>query len=272
MGDLGKLAETARNKVTAVADDPEGRYDLRVKFYDKYGFLPAGAGYGNSELAFMRWEIERGVLAPLSGERPGSLWWREVNASLLFDAELAALIYETASIPDDAPLGTKRWLDYLQSPTERTWYAAHNGSIVGGYLDQVTSARAELDGEQRFMNIVLYRVLYAEAMVSGASILSRLGELLANPVLPAVNLIVDVRDFYPRHYPLTRDDVRNLLGRSDSIMDLAVRLFDDEIILSHATSLYDHAATTLGIPGLGGLVKKGRPIYPWLEGDGPIGR
>jgi len=108
MGDLVSLARQAFQTVSAVADDPEGRYALRERFYDKYGFT----GYGNSELAFMRWEIERGVLAPLDAPRPGSSWWRAVNASLLYDTELAALIYESGE-PIAAPTNSRRWLDYL---------------------------------------------------------------------------------------------------------------------------------------------------------------
>ncbi|MCU1283025.1 MAG: hypothetical protein JWM53_6571 [bacterium] len=261
MGDLESLARQAFATITAVSDDPEARYALRVRFYDKYAFADDGAGYGNSELAFMRWEIERGVLAPLDAARPGSRWWRDVNASLMFDAELAALIYESGE-PFAAPPGARRWLDYLRAPSEQSWYVAHNGSIVAGYLAQTAAARAELDGEQRFMNIVLYRVLYAEAMVSGATFLGRLGELLADPVLPSVNLIVDVKDFYPRDYPLTRADVRNMLGRGDSILDLAVRIFDDDLIMPEAASVYGHAATSLGIPELGALLRDGKPSYP----------
>jgi hypothetical protein len=262
MGDLETLARQAFNTVGAVRDDPEARYQLRVRFYQKYGYaLDGSAGYGNSELAFMRWEIDRGVLAPLDAPRPGSRWWREVNSMLLYDAELAALIHES-DLEIAAPPGPQRWLDYIETPSEKTWYLAHNGSVVGGYLAEVAAARAELDGERRFMNIVLYRVLYAEAMVSGGTILGLLGRLFANPILPAVNLIVDVRDFYPRDYPLTLDDVRKLSGRGDSLMDLVVRIFDDGVIVPEATSLYHHAATSLGIPALSSLVVDGRPIYP----------
>ena len=257
MGDLTALAREAFQTVTACSDDPEARYALRVRFYDKYGF----GGYGNSELAFLRWEIERGVLAPAAAAQPGSSWWRAVNASLLYDAELAALLYE-ANEPIDAPPNSRRWLDYIKDPNEHTWYLAHNGSVASAYLAQIAAARAELDGEQRFMNIVLYRVLYAEAMVAGATFLGRLGELIAHPILPAVNLIVDVQDFYPRHYPLTRQDVRHMLGRGDGILDLAVRIFDDGIIRHEAASVYHHAAQSLGIPELSGLVRDGKPVYP----------
>ena len=257
MGDLLSLQQQAFHTVTAASDDPEARYALRERFYDKYGY----GGYGNSELAFLRWEIERGVLAPTSAERPGSTWWRAVNASLLYDAELAALIYESGQ-PLVPPVNAQRWLRYITNPGEQSWYIAHNGSIAAAYLQQVAAAKAELDGEQRFMNIVLYRVLYAEAMVAGATFLGKLGELLAHPVLPAVNIIVDVKDFYPRHYPLTRDDVRNMLGRGDSLLDLAVRIFDDGIIRHEAASVYHHAAQSLGIPELTGLVRDGKPTYP----------
>ena len=59
--------------VESVRDDPEGRYQLRVAFYKKYGFAKdSGAGYGTSELAFLRWEIERGVLNPVAAAQPGS--------------------------------------------------------------------------------------------------------------------------------------------------------------------------------------------------------
>jgi hypothetical protein len=268
MGDLAPLASQAFRIVDAVRNDPQARYQLRERFYDKYGHadkygypLDGNAGYGNSELAFMRWEIERGVLAPLDAAKPGSPWWREVNSALMFDAELAALIFESGDTIA-APPNSQRWLDYMRSPSERSWYLAHNGSIVSAYLKSVSAARAEILGEQRFMNIVLYRVLFAEAMVSGASFLGALGEILGHPMLPAVKLIVDVRDFYPRDYPLTPEDVRALLGRSDSIMDLCVRIFDHGIILPEANSVYHHAATSLGIPELVGMLRDGRPVYP----------
>src|SRR3954453_21130261 len=126
MGDLETLAKQAFQTVTAVSDDPEARYALRVRFYDKYSFSDdGGAGYGNSELAFMRWEIERGVLAPLVAARPGSRWWRDVNSSLLFVAELAALAYESGEAVA-VPPGARRWLDYIREPGERSWYLAHN--------------------------------------------------------------------------------------------------------------------------------------------------
>ena len=90
------ISAPAVQRVAEVRDDPEGRYRLRVGFYQKYGFAKdGGAGYGASELAFLRWEIERGVLNPLDHPaQPGSRWWRDVNDDFLLAAEQAADIAE----------------------------------------------------------------------------------------------------------------------------------------------------------------------------------
>jgi hypothetical protein len=261
MAVLDVLTAQARRIVSAAADDPEARYDLRVRFYEKYGYLPEGAGYGNSELAFMRWEISRGVLARAPR---GSRWWREVNASLLFDAELAALIHESGETMD-APLGTRRWLRYLVEPCSQNWYVAHNGSIVDGYLAQVEAAHEESTAEQLFMNIVLYRVLYAGAMVKGSTFLGLIGRLMADPMLPAVEVITHFADFYPRDYPLTAEDALNLEGRGAGLFDDTVKLFDDVIILPHVTELYAHAAALLEAPNLCELLREGRAVYPRIE-------
>jgi hypothetical protein len=262
MAVLDELSAQARRIVSAACDDPEARYDLRVRFYEKYGFLPEGAGYGNSELAFMRWEIERGLLA----EPPrGSRWWREVNASLLFDAQLAALLHEAAEEVDGLPLGVQRWLGYLDHPSSGSWYVAHNGSIVDGYLRHLEAAHAESRAEQTFMNIVLYRVLYAGAMVKGSTFLGFLGRLMADPILPAVDVITHLADFYPRSYPLTPEDALDMEGRGEGLLDDTVRLFDDVIILPHVTHLYDHSATLLQVPLLRSLLRDGRAVYPHVD-------
>jgi hypothetical protein len=94
--ELKRLEEETRRRVDQVKNDPEGRYRLREEFYQKYGFgEDGGADYGASELAFMRWEIERGVLNPPDDPRqPGSPWWRAVNEEFLYLSELAAAVYE----------------------------------------------------------------------------------------------------------------------------------------------------------------------------------
>ena len=85
---LDQLRGATRADVDRVWNDPEARYAMRESFYRRWGKSDDGSvGIGRSELDFMRWEIERGVLrGPSSG---GSHWWRKVNGGLLFDARLA---------------------------------------------------------------------------------------------------------------------------------------------------------------------------------------
>lgn len=50
--------------------------------------------YRRAEIAFMRWQLRRGVLASPDSARPGSPWWRAVNLALLRDATEAALLVD----------------------------------------------------------------------------------------------------------------------------------------------------------------------------------
>ena len=82
----GDAAEEALSLVAAVRDDPARRLGLASRFYnDRPGRVSIRA-YRRAELAFMRWQVGRGVLAPPDGEQPGSEWWRSVNEGLLRDA------------------------------------------------------------------------------------------------------------------------------------------------------------------------------------------
>lgn len=84
--------EQAAMMLTAVRDDPAQRLELAARFYDRRAARPAVRPYRRAELAFMRWQISRGVLAPPNADRPGSPWWRAVNEGLLRDAWQADLL------------------------------------------------------------------------------------------------------------------------------------------------------------------------------------
>jgi hypothetical protein len=74
--------EEAAAMVAAVRDDPGERLELAARFYDRRtGRLGIRSGR-RAEVAFMRWQIRRGVLAAPGADRPGSPWWRAVNASV----------------------------------------------------------------------------------------------------------------------------------------------------------------------------------------------
>ncbi len=72
--------------VAAVRNDPALRLELASRFYDDRPGRASIRAYRRAEFAFMRWQASRGVLAPPESARPGSVWWRSVNESLLRDA------------------------------------------------------------------------------------------------------------------------------------------------------------------------------------------
>jgi uncharacterized protein with NAD-binding domain and iron-sulfur cluster len=270
MSTLNELEQAAHTAVAAVRDDAEARLKMREQFYAKYpGPGKVAPGFGRSELDFMRWEIRRGTLAPIvaldpkveRGAQGGSPWWRAVNLRLVYHAELASLIHERA--PDLSPgmTAVRAWLEYIRNPSPKSWYRAHNSSIVDGYLDSVDLAQAEPWSERVFVNIVLYRLLYAQAMVEGADF-GRLGEFLADPIGYAVDCLVHVPAFYPDHYPLTKAEVRDILQKAHTLPDEAAAALDDLFVLPQLGELYLEASGWLGQPGLELLDRGGLPSYP----------
>ncbi len=257
-----------RATVAALADDPEGRYAIREKFYHRYGdvFTEHGKGLGNSELAFLRWEIERGVLNPLDHPtHPGSPWWRAVNLDFILQAELAAGAFEEKMQPEQFAGPIRTWLDYLYHQRPARWYRAHNHSIVSGYLSRIEEAKSEHPAEQYFVNEVLYRVLFAEAMAQGEHLaFGKLGKILANPRLISVDILVHLPSFYPRHYPLTAEDIRQVRHQGHNIREIGVLILDDLIILPKLSRLYAWASNWLEVHELSTWVSNDTPIYPHL--------
>lgn len=265
--DISALETEARERVARVADDPQGRLQLRREFYRRFGFGarqdgPLEFGYGTSELAFLQWEVDRGVLNPLSlTGTGGSAWWRDVNLDFLYYSELAGLAHDRGVDGTALPPPSRAWMSYFAAPNSKSWYRAHNTSIVYGYLGHLPEAIIELRPEQCFMNVVLYRLLYAQGLVEGIE-LGRLGRLLADPELPSVDVLVHLPDFYPRHYPLTSQDIRDILQKAHSLEELAVIFLDDVCIIPHLTPLYRHASEWAARPELLEYLIRGEPVYP----------
>jgi uncharacterized protein with NAD-binding domain and iron-sulfur cluster len=264
---LESLEKEAALAVARVRNDPRGRLALRERFYQRCDSHPLGGpGFGRSELDFMRWEIARGVLAP--PEAGGSPWWRAVNERLLYHAELAALIHE--QLPDAVSgIGAVRfWLDFIRRPSATGWYRAHNASIVVGYLDAVHLAHAEPWSERIWVNVVLYRLLYAQGLVEGV-VLGELGQVLSDPMGPSVDVLVHIPAFYPDKYPLSRHELQTLLQRSHRFLPELAADFDNLLVLPELARLYAEAAGWLGQPGLELLLSDGKPNYPWGNGGAP---
>ncbi|CUS04280.2 protein of unknown function [Candidatus Promineifilum breve] len=262
---LAQLEAEAAQLAQAVSDYPESRYKLRAHFYSLYGQGKRTSGYGNSELNFMRWEINRGVLNRLDDPTgAGSPWWREVNGWFLTTSELAVMV-EYAGLGDEKlPRAVRYWIDYMRTPSPANWYRAHNRGIAEGYVRYEALAAEENEYEQFFMNEVLFRVIFASSMVMGKSF-GALGRVMSNPILPAVDLLVSIPHFYPHRYPMTFMDKMHILHNGYSLREKAAQLLDERFVLPQLEELYQWTAEWLELPELAGYIIDGQPSYPKRE-------
>jgi hypothetical protein len=151
---LVAAAEEALTMVAAVRDDPALRLELAGRFYDDRPDYPSVRAFRRAELAFMRWQVSRGVLAAAESAQPGSGWWRAVNESLLHDAREADRLAAGRPGQTSKP-AVARWVDFLSAPSGRTWYRAHNASIVAAYLEHRHLSAAEVPVERFFMDVAM---------------------------------------------------------------------------------------------------------------------
>lgn len=145
-------AAWALTQVDAVRDDPAGRLELSDRAYHgPAGSAPRHLPFRRAALSFMRWQLSRGVLEPLDAAPPGSPWWRAVNERLLRDGcEALARSGGLGGTPSSHTIDL--WMSFVADPTARTWYRAHNASIVSAYLDHCDLASGENDPERFFLN------------------------------------------------------------------------------------------------------------------------
>jgi hypothetical protein len=154
------------------------------------------------------------------------------------------------------------WLDFIARPTARSWYRAHNASIVSAYVEHQRLADAESAAERFFMNVALGRVLYTHAAVAAPRLalgrLSPLGRVVGDPRLGAAGVFLSLRRVLPDRYPLA-------LGVESYIADeqRLGRLLDYAVIVPRLQPLYEWSADQLGEPRLLDLVRDGNPVYAW---------
>lgn len=120
----------------------------------------------------MGWQLRRGLLNAPDGEMPGSPWWRAVNERLLRDTAEA----RGHALGLGGP--TSSWSatcckEFAQRPSARTWYRAHNASVVAAYLEHRDLAERETHPERFFINLILLRVLFAHALVAAPRLAPR---------------------------------------------------------------------------------------------------
>jgi hypothetical protein len=226
--------------------------------------------FGRAAVSFMHWQAKRGVLRPLDGEPPGSRWWRGVNERLLLDGcEAMARAGGLAGDPSSPTIGP--WMSFVAAPTPRTWYRAHNFSIVSAYLENRDLAELESGPERFFVNVALLRVLFAHALVAAPGLsLGRsamLAPLLGDPRLGMAGAFLSLRNVLPGSYPLDGEveaylAIENRLGR----------MIDYGVIAPRLQTLYEWSARELAVPELRDLVRDGNPIYAWSYADRHVWR
>jgi hypothetical protein len=259
-------AAWADEQVAAVRDHPSARIALVERTYHgPFGEAPRHLPYRRAAMSFMRWQLRRGVLEPHDSERPGSPWWRAVNERLLRDGcEAMALSGNFDGRPSSPTVN--HWMSFADYPTARTWYRAHNASVVAAYLDHRELAQEENAAERFFMNVVLCRVLYAHALVAAPRIslgwLRPLAPLLGDPRLGMTGIFLQLSRVLPDAYPLV-DDVGSYL--SDELG--FGRLLDYGLIVPRLEQLYGWSAHELAAPGLLDCTRDGALTYAWRFED-----
>jgi hypothetical protein len=256
-------ADWALEQVEAVREEPAKRLELLERTYHgPFGEAPHHLPFRRAALAFMRWTLARGVLAPLGA---GSPWWRAVNERLLRDGCEAVARSGGRGGALSSP-AIELWMSFIADPRRQTWYRAHNATIVSAYLNNRDLAEAENVAERFFLNVVLLRVLYAHALVSAPRLalgaLAGIAPLLGDPRLALVGIFLSLGRIVPDQYPLKRN-VREYIAEENPFG----QWLDYGIIQPRFQRLYEWSAEELREPELFGLVREGSPVYAWAFDD-----
>ncbi|WP_327723548.1 hypothetical protein [Streptomyces europaeiscabiei] len=276
---MSTAAEYAAAQVAKVRDDPAGRLALLRSLYEAPPGLPElHLPYRRAALSFMGWQHRRGLLNSVSDAAPGSPWWRAVNERLLRDtAESRAHVLGMGGPVSSTSVAWS--VAFVRRPSARTWYRAHNASIVTACLEHVELAEAESRVERFFINLVLVRVLYAHALVAAPRLalsrLSPIGPLLGDPRLGMTGIFLSLSRVLPDRYPLSRD-LQQYVADEHGLG----RLLDLGVILPRLDALYAWSAVELSLPALTTLLRDGVPAYawdvtdvePWNPSPGPVVR
>jgi hypothetical protein len=265
--ELGASAATlAAQRVAEVRDRPPDRLELlRSAYAPVPGAPPLHLRYRRAALAFMGWQVGRGLLNTPDHERPGSPWWRAVNERLLRDTYEARLRVLGHPGPASSP-GFEPSLHFALRPSSRTWYLAHNVTIVSAYVEHRDLAERENRVERFFLNLVLMRLLYAHALVAAPRLalgwLAPAAPWLGDPRRAMTGIFLSIARVLPDAYPL--DGVLDDYIANEHTVG---RLLDLGVIAPRLPALYAWSAAELGIPELTGLLRGGTPAYAWDPDD-----
>jgi hypothetical protein len=258
-------AEIVEGTVARVRDDPDGRLRLMLALYEGGGIRSHHRRYRRATVAFMRWQLRRGLLAPVGGSSPGSAWWRAANESLLRDIAEARLLAAGTPGEPSSP-SVRAVIDFIGRPSAASWYRAHNKSIARAYLANRDLAAREDRIERFFLNVVLSRVLYAHALVAAPALalgwLRPMARPLGDPRIGTIGIFLSLSRTVPNHYPLG-EDVAPFVADENGFG----RFLDLGIIQPRLRALYDWSAAELDEPDLAQLLVGDIPAYAWDPAD-----
>jgi hypothetical protein len=259
-------ATLAAGRVDEVRDRPQGRLDLLQSSYAPVpGGPPLHLRYRRAALAFMGWQVRRGLLNPLDAACPGSPWWRAVNERLLRDTCEARARVLGHPGPSSSP-SVEPSIHFALAPSSRRWYLGHNATIVTAYLEHRDLAERENRVERFFINLVLMRVLYAHALVAAPRLalawLAPTARWLGDPRRAMTSVFLSLSRVLPDHYPL-EGALDDYIAEEHTIG----RLLDLGVIAPRLAELYRWSADELGIPAVIDLVDGATPAYAWDPDD-----
>jgi len=200
-------AARVEHLVSLARDVPSARLELLRDLCAGGRTSPARSErYRRAALAFMAWQVRRGLLNSLDHACPGSPWWRAVNERLLADMCEASLRTQGWWAPSSATFGVDLWMEFATNPSTRTWYRAHNVTIVRAYLDHRRLAEQENRSERFFINLVLMRLLFAHALVAAPRLalswLAPAAHWIGDPRRAMTQLFLSIARVLPAVYPL----------------------------------------------------------------------
>lgn len=259
-------ATITAQRVAEVVDQPHGRLELLASSYAPLpGAVPLHLRYRRAAMAFMDWQVRRGLLNPLDHERPGSPWWRAVNERLLLDTCEARLRVLGHPGPVSSA-SVEPSIRFALQPSSQTWYLAHNITIVTAYLDHRDLAEGENRVERFFINLVLIRLLYAHALVAAPRLaldwLAPTARWLGDPRRAMTGLFLSVSRVLPNLYPL-EGALEDYIAGEHTLG----RLLDVGVIVPRLAELYRWSADEMQIPALTDLVSDATPTYAWDPHD-----
>ena len=113
------------------------------------------------------------------------------------------------------------------------------------------------------MNVVLVRVLYAQALVLDGDLalgrLSFLARLVGHPRSRGPQALLSMKDVLPDRYPIDGAGVEEIIDRENKLG----RMMDYGVISGRVDALYAASARALDEPRLLDLIVDGAPAYAW---------